>query len=594
MDDGTAYKAVAEILHYYGHNISAEKLCNKSLLLTGTEEALPRSRTLELLARIYLAQGRLSEALEKVVECLEVLCAAHAFPVLQRDAYLTKGRILRAQSDPDAARSYYMARKADPSGLTPGDILDEEVRLCFAQERTSQAVVETLASFSTLDRLTWMTWEWWLQGGEKHNSLQHLAIRNDDPADKQVVLGWYEEALRYLDNANAGAPLRYHLARFHLQIRHDRTAARAVLDEILDSDLTGVRGSSYKFTDEDPSRTLHKAILLQTDVLFQAFCASTDPAHKETLLVDVRALPRRTLAREVSLFSTTALLPHRLVIARMVRKVGPAAEFQRLLDTIITDARAALRDGVAWNDDAALAALGTALALLAEAVPSMKLELSKAAMVTVSARLEAELDHDDGNELTTQSSYSEDSHNTTSDEQISLRGGGYDSEDDESSDIADDDESLDDLLYDEREEGGETRDVRDDEEDDETKKYRYIGSGGGQIQCGGICNPRTLFTRWDEDQGEVGYQCTSCCDTVLCQPCYDALQANSRGDGALPRRFCGGDHGFIRAPVQGWGGIHAGMLTIDGETPVRFKREYIDGFLETLLWRAWTEFWRGG
>ncbi|KAK4098055.1 hypothetical protein N658DRAFT_561330 [Parathielavia hyrcaniae] len=401
---GLALDAIAEILHFYRRNGAAEKQCIKSLSLISLQDHLSRSRTLELLARIYWENGKQSKALDKAAESIEGLQMGtlSPCPTLQRAAHLTTARILRAKSDPDAVQFYRKAREADPSGLTPGDVLHEEVLLCFAQARERDcppvAAMETLASFNSLDRLTWMTWEWWLQGDKTHTSLQRLAVHSDD-SDRQV-LKWYHDALCYLGKVNAGAPLRYHLARFHLQVRHNPHTALDVLNEILDGNLTGLQGanSSYQFTDEDPSRTLHKTIQLQTDVLRQLFCASADPAGKEALLANARALPGRSLALEASLFSTTALLRHRLVVARMVRKMGPAREFHRLLDDTVADARAALRDGVAWNDDAALATLGTALAVLAEAVPKMRAELARAAGVMVSARLEpeTELDYYDG------------------------------------------------------------------------------------------------------------------------------------------------------------------------------------------------------
>ncbi|KAK4182129.1 hypothetical protein QBC35DRAFT_536671 [Podospora australis] len=351
--EGIAYRAVAEILLHYGRFDRAQEACNKSL---PAQPANAPVETLELLARILLSKKEFPQALEKQV------------------------------SKHQGSSIGYYARRNPRRGSEFG----------FRARGRLRTVFGILQAFTPSDRVTWMTWEWWLQGNEKNDKLQRIAVQSKQIRDK--VATWYEEMLRYLDDVNAGAPLRYHLAKFHLrtprdfEATRDRKATRAVLDEILDSGLRGDSGC-YKLTNEDPSRTLHKAILLQTDVLFQLFWVETDPVRKAKLLQDVQALSLRRLAREVSLFSNTALLRHRLVVTRMVRKMGPASEFRRLLDAIFTDTCASLTDKVAWNDSTALAVFGSALALLEEAVPSMKLELLETARIMVSARLERNLDN---------------------------------------------------------------------------------------------------------------------------------------------------------------------------------------------------------
>lgn len=140
--------------------------------------------------------------------------------------------------------------------------------------------------------------------------------------------------------------------------------------------------------------------------------------------------------------------------------------------------------------------------------------------------------------------------------------------------------------------------MRDDEGDEDSKRYRSVDWSGGQIQCGGACDPRVVFTSWVKDKDQVMYQCTWCCDTVLCQGCYDVIQASrssagGTGEGVLKRGFCGADHGFVRAPVEGWEGIDEGMLFMNGEKPVRFRSQYVEGRLVNLLAEAWVEVWRG-
>ncbi|KAH7304596.1 hypothetical protein B0I35DRAFT_401084 [Stachybotrys elegans] len=592
----TAYWAIGEVLYHYGHYGPAKKKCKDSLDLI--MEPLHRFRALELLARIYLADGRFRTALKKVTDSLKIMASqkAEISPSAQRATHVTKARILKAMADTAAAaKAYSRARKADPLAVTPGEILDEEVGLFFNHDETLGAAIDIVKSFAPLDRLTWMTWQWWSQGHERHTTLQ-LAAARGGRASEDFLEGAYIEALRYLDDVNAGAPLRYYLARFYLQIRQDNEAAQAVLDDLLDEGRSTNGRNTYKFTEEDPSRTLHRAILLQTDVLFRRFCVSTDPAIKEALVKDVQALPRRPLALEVSLFSSTALLHHRIIVARMVRKTGPAAEFQRLLNNIFTDARDSLMDAVTWNDDVSLAVLGTALTLLGEAAPAMKSELLKAARIMVSARLEVDQDSTKRTGAK-ETNYNHSGHEGKDDEDDEDDRENYNTsgredkddendEDDEDGSDVEDDDNLDEFLDDNGD------DVEDDEGDAEAKRYQYYGSGIRGIRCEGDCNPRTIFANWAESG--VGYQCTTCSNTLLCQACHSALQENDQGGRVLCRHFCGSQHAFLRAPIEGWGGVRAGKLIMQGEKPVHFQDEYLRVEIPGLIKRAWEEFWKGG
>lgn len=648
--DATGYQAHAEILLHYRHNDAAQKTCKKPLSVLSHESAVFfRLKTLEILARSELATKKLDAARDHIEECLELTKKATLPPRFLRAIYLTRARIQRSREDPlAAAESYGMSRAADPSGTTSGDILDEEVGLVFGQEQESQSVTlfEILRSLNALDRLTWMTWDWLRHGHEKHSRLRLIAPRDDHQRASQA-LGWYTEAIRYLDDVHAGAPLRYYLAKFHIDISQDYESARAILDEILDSDLIDInRRGSYRFTEEDPSQTLHRAIHLQSDVVFHLFSRSTEPTVKDKLLQDAKMLPERPLAREASLFSNTAHLYHRLLVARMVRKIGLPIEFQQLLDGIIADSRAALRDGVAWNDTVALGALSNALVLLAEAVPSKRSELWKAARIMVSARLETELDvdksvsdkEDDDDDAATSNEENSDDDGTTSNEEDSDDDAATSNKEDDNGDTAtsdkeDDDDNTaisdvdddgdfpesdeedddDDFPSDDEEEGGtgegdDERDVQDDEYAGNKSKYKFRDSGMGQIRCEGWCIPRSVFRapnkNEDRTQQRVSfYQCTVCCDVAFCEACYNKASGRGNGDDHDNDTAAATEHGygrmhckhkFIRAPTEGWGGIRAGRLAIEGESSVKFKDSYLDGRIPELVQESWEEFWRGG
>lgn len=66
-------------------------------------------------------------------------------------------------------------------------------------------------------------------------------------------------------------------------------------------------------------------------------------------------------------------------------------------------------------------------------------------------------------------------------------------------------------------------------------------------------------------------------------------RANNSGKLDHWREFCGKDHTYIKAPVDGWKGVRNGVMRI-GDERIDFK-EWLRGLRDERWPRAWEEFW---
>jgi hypothetical protein len=104
--------------------------------------------------------------------------------------------------------------------------------------------------------------------------------------------------------------------------------------------------------------------------------------------------------------------------------------------------------------------------------------------------------------------------------------------------------------------------------------------------CGRICKTWAAM-------GHL-YTCLICAACDLCQECYDKRQKMNAGDTTVSwKSFCGQDHEYLKGPIEGWKGVKDGMIRIGDEEPVVFK-EWLRGLREERWEAAWKEFWRGG
>lgn len=102
-------------------------------------------------------------------------------------------------------------------------------------------------------------------------------------------------------------------------------------------------------------------------------------------------------------------------------------------------------------------------------------------------------------------------------------------------------------------------------------------------QCGG-----TLFSSYAN--GPV-YSCLVCAACDFCEPCYLKRKAYNRGEPSTYwKTYCGTNHQYIRAPIDGWKGIKGGVVSI-GDEKFEFA-DWLKGLKEDRWGKAWETFWK--
>ncbi|KAI5461781.1 hypothetical protein BGZ63DRAFT_386632 [Mariannaea sp. PMI_226] len=553
--DATAYRAVATLLLSFKHKKPAAKTCKKAINLS--ETPLDKVKSLELMARIQLKKGEAENANKLAAECEEFFGDETVPLSLRQSVYVVRARCgVVLEKYAAAAKFYKRSRLVDPATLTAGNILEEELDI-FSEQGDMKSYIDTLKTWSPLERLTWMAWKYEDSAKDRHSELRDAAIETNE---KDFVIQMYQDSIRYLDNVNASAPLRCDLAQAYMEVCDNLEETRKALDEVLSSNSAGW---PYAVTEEYPDTVLERAICMQTDVLYAIFSQSADYGVKAELLGAVEGLLTRPLALDVPPQSDTYLIHRRLVLARMYLKMGPASKFQSSLQGVIDACLDALGDTVGWNDGLNLTYLAVALTILGEAVGDGE-RLPRVARVLASgifSRLDPATRQDDsegeGDSESESESESDDDENWNNSEYSGSSAGSSSGSDDETA---------------------------PDDEGDLDKPY-FV-----ETSCEGACKPVVEFAWWG---GRVAYQCVICDSGFLCEQCHEKRQADNRGEKPLDsRQYCGKDHRYLKLPVEGWGGVKDGKLMMEGEEPIEFK-EFLRRLRDEICKEAWESFWRG-
>ncbi|KAH8660269.1 hypothetical protein BX600DRAFT_499475 [Xylariales sp. PMI_506] len=546
--DASAHYAVALILFHYRHLNAAEVTCKAGL--AASKQNIEKLRILDLLAQIQHKAHKYDEAQKTVAEFVTDIHDDAMPPGLKRSAMITKARVEVALGNLDAAaESYQTARTLDPENLIRGDVLEEEIAIP-KKSNDMKAVIEVIERWNSLERLTWISWDYEDSYSERFLFFREAAAQT---GRKDFIVQIFEDAIKQLDNVNAGAPLRCDLAQVYVEVCQDFEAAQKVLDEVFDSNSTG---RPYAVTDQSPDYTLERALDLMSDVSFELFRRSKDPEEKKKQLSKMQGLRQRPLAFDVPPAYETFLLHHPITTARMLLKLGPATEFQSTLQRVFGVCIEGLNDSVGWNDTLVMAFFAEALFHLGKAVPQGD-KLLWAARILVSAGF-SRIDpakHDE----------EEDSEDDDESEEES------DSEDDEAEEESDADGNP--------TVGNPTTEEGDLEPRDEVEQ-----------KCSGVCNPRAVFWGW---RGRVAYQCMTCTYAFLCGPCYEQRMAVNRGDAKFEgREYCGKDHEYLKLPIEGWQGVKDGRLTLTSGESWMFD-ELLANIKDEICVKGWDSFWDG-
>lgn len=516
LEKGTAAWAKAAILEDSQHHESALDVASKSL--SSLEISLDRFRSHLLLATIQTSLDDNDNALTSIQQSLSM--ADGASRRLLREAYVKKAEIHAKLEDYDGAiESYGKARQSDPDELLKGDFLQNEFRVWHEKEKA----MDLVKNWTPYERLAAMTWEF----AETDTHLLVFMKAAIKAGEGDLLVETYKQVIRLLDNFEAGAPLRVSLAQWYLMSDSSDANLQLAKEQLLAVLDTPSTGDAFRFTNEWPADTLHTALSGATDAIYEQFRFTADRKRKKELLVEVQGLLDRELAHSVPL-AQSWLVHWKVVVAKMVRKMGPASDYQQMLEQAFRDTLDALEDNVSWNDGASLVTLAEVLSSLAG--------LEREAQIALSAMFSKLDRHGEGDSN-------------------------------------------------EQDDGAE-----DDNEDAESLADNEGDLSGNIFLCNGDCEPNRSWRSW---KGRRMYQCLTCDDACLCEPCYQKRVEYNNGRRIPPGgNYCGKDHQYLVAPIEGWRGIKDGIVTIQGEEPFSFK-DWLKNLKEKKWQEAWRRYWLG-
>ncbi|GIZ42161.1 hypothetical protein CKM354_000543900 [Cercospora kikuchii] len=555
--DGHAYLALASFL--VNNRCFAESEA-RGYALQAIELLQHDPRRLE--AQLVLANADIIlEELDEALNAVDIVLKEPDTPQhLLRRAYTTLANIQKDQGKlEEVAKSYELARQADPQEPMSGEDLYDEFYL-YLEQQADATLIDRVGSWKTTEKLTIMTWRY---DGSGHTEF-FLAAGRSGKMDAAIKI--YEEVIELLNTVEAAAPIRCELARGKWFINGDAEGAKALLHENLD---TMSDGYQLKFTEEDPSTSLGEAILLMADIIWEQYRMSSDRTVKAQLFNEIKSLTSKPLATSVAV-SKSDLNHHTVIVSKMARKMATAEEFQTTLQSAFDACYEALVDDIGWND-------WLNLINMAKIVSQLD-GLEREAEILVSAQF-SELDPPT-------EAKDKDEKKTGPDE------AGNDDANDETEAGADEDDSTAGSVADDDDDDTKAEDTASNAASDASSIPPDDAGDlkSGWVECDGDCNPHAAWKYWKESPM---YVCVVCRIITLCGECFEKRQKYNEDPSTCPVKgtyFCGRDHAYVEGPVEGWHGITNGVMNIDGEEPIEF-RVWLEELRNDKWVKAWERFW---
>jgi tetratricopeptide (TPR) repeat protein len=548
--DAGGYRAAAEVLLNFEHIGEAEKTCRQALASCEPSD-LEFFRSSSALSKILLDKRKTrDEALAIATKAAEELANHDVPPALKRTVYTTKARAEAKLGHEDAAlQSFADAKAADPEGVTPGaDLVDE---LTVLDKRTDRSeYIRVLKSWGLLERITWLAWNYEDDGEDRHALFCDIAVEQGEEA---FIVSFYQDVVGFLDNLNAGLPLRLDLALVYFEVCNDPARALEELDKVFESHAPALQ---FPITGVASSWALQRAVDVMVNVQVALFRSSRDPAVKAERIAALTGLMGRHFTLDVPRTSSFWTGQQRVGLAYMHLVVGPLNRFQMTLQSLLDDCFAGLGDSVGWNDGPFLWILAQCLALLGKALRDDE-SLRRKARIVGSA-LFSKLTP--GNE----------------DEDKESEGGA-----DDSSNPATGHDKTDKTASDEDDDAASVISVAPDDEGDLADETFY--------SCGGFCCPAKKFSWW-KDRSTYFY--VTHVTGMICEDCQREYDLLEQGKGTVKRRYFHGiTHDRFKLPIEGWKGVTDGVLHVEGDEPIK-----VDDFFQLVkeeCARGFDRLWAG-
>ncbi|KAI8198200.1 hypothetical protein KHU50_008900 [Colletotrichum sp. SAR 10_65] len=300
-DEG-GHRATAEVLLKTGYLKPAEKTCRTALLCELNDPEWYRASS--VMCDILLQAKKNEIAYQLAGAAVSQLYREEIPGHLKRAVCTTYARVQTELRNFDSALQYYTeAKNSDPDGITPASDLVAELSV-FYQKADQAGYIEALKSWTILERITWLASDYATEGEDRVALLCDIAVQT---GEKQFVVEFYEQVVAFLDNLDAGTPLRLDLAVVYFEACKDAVKALNTLNEIFDS--------------------------------------------HDTIFV----------------YPITSVTPG-IGLSYMYWVMGPKATFEETLRKLFKESFDALSDSIKWNDGTYLWTLAQALALLSRAL----------------------------------------------------------------------------------------------------------------------------------------------------------------------------------------------------------------------------------